>query len=52
METKIHNREEIDEKTSSDNDLQNDKGRRFNEEQQKQSWREAMRTSPKALLWC
>lgn len=52
MESKTHNQEESDMKTSSGNDSQNDQARRFNEEQHKQSWREAMRSSPKALLWC
>jgi hypothetical protein len=53
METKILGQEDMEEKKASDgNDLENEQARRFNEEQHKQSWREAIRSSPKALLWC
>jgi hypothetical protein len=52
IDVKTPKREEVEEKKTTGVDLQNEQARRFNEEQHRQSWWEAIRSSPKALLWC
>jgi hypothetical protein len=53
METKSLDQEQVVEKKTSDGiDLHNEQARRFVEAQHGQSWRKALRSSPKALLWC